>query len=70
MRTIDFFQTHLPPAIQEAIDLDSLTLQPNSYVDQSLKTVLSDILYKAKLKVGETAYLQQFSVSLNFLYYL
>lgn len=53
----DFLQTHLPPAIKEAINLDSLALQPNSYVDQSLKTVLSDVLYKASLKEGEPAYL-------------
>jgi predicted transposase/invertase (TIGR01784 family) len=53
----DFLKTHLPPAIQEAIDFETLELEPTSYVDESLKKVRSDILYQVKLKGGEYAYL-------------
>jgi predicted transposase/invertase (TIGR01784 family) len=53
----DFLKTHLPPAVQEAIDFETLALEPTSYVDESLKKVRSDILYQVKLKGGEYAYL-------------
>jgi predicted transposase/invertase (TIGR01784 family) len=53
----EFFATHLPHTVLITIDLNTLKLQPNSYVDQSLKTGASDVLYKVNLKNGATAFL-------------
>lgn len=54
----DFLTLHLPEAIREAIEWDSLKLCPNSYVDKALKLTVSDVLYQARLKEAkESVYL-------------
>lgn len=42
----EFFQQHLPLAVQQKLDLNSLELQASTYIDQALKHTASDILYK------------------------
>jgi predicted transposase/invertase (TIGR01784 family) len=53
----DFLATYLSPAVYQQLDLNSLQLMPTSYVDKALKMVLSDVVYKAKLKDGTMAYI-------------
>ncbi len=50
---IDFINNFLPKQIQEKIDTNSLSLQPNSYITPSLKEFYSDIVYSAKFGKGE-----------------
>jgi predicted transposase/invertase (TIGR01784 family) len=52
----DFFGHHLPPAVLAAIDLNTLKLWPNTYVDIVLSNSASDILYQVKI-AAKTAYL-------------
>ena len=49
---IDFIKHFLPAAISEKIDLDALTLLPNSYIGPSLKGFYSDIVYRTQLGEG------------------
>lgn len=45
----DFLEEYLPSAILSLIDLNSLKLSPNSYVDDNLNTFSSDVLYQVKM---------------------
>jgi predicted transposase YdaD len=45
----DFFEHNLPPAVLQAVDLKTLKMSPNSYVDISLSDSASDILYKVEI---------------------
>ena len=49
---IDFIKHFLPAVISEKIDLDALTLLPNSYIGPSLKGFYSDIVYRTQLGGG------------------
>jgi predicted transposase/invertase (TIGR01784 family) len=51
----EFLGYYLPVVYRNAIDLNSLTLSPNSYVNQELALSSSDVLYKATI-AGEEAY--------------
>ncbi len=54
----DFFKLHLPAVVAELIDFNTLQLQSGNYVDQSLKYVASDILYKVNyLHAANPAYI-------------
>lgn len=53
---IEFFEQHLPEAIQQAIDFASLSLCPESYIDQELRLQVSDVLYAVTIK-GQPGYL-------------
>jgi len=52
----EFFQYHLPPEIRDLIDLDTIKLQPNTYIDEALKETASDVLYEVKI-ANETGFL-------------
>lgn len=45
----DFLTNHLPKEILHEIDLDNLTFQPRSYIDDIRKETIVDILYKTKI---------------------
>lgn len=45
----DFFEHHLPPAVLAAIDLNTLKLSPNTYVDITLSDSASDVLYQVSI---------------------
>ena len=53
----DFFCAHLPPTILEKIKLDTLRIEPCAFVDGTLKTRESDMLYSVQTTEGEPAYL-------------
>jgi predicted transposase/invertase (TIGR01784 family) len=45
----DLIQTHLPADLVQVLDLDSLELQKDSFVDDKLRDSYSDLLYSVKL---------------------
>ncbi|WP_438334937.1 Rpn family recombination-promoting nuclease/putative transposase [Edwardsiella tarda] len=49
----DFLSIHLPPALREICDLDTLQLAPGSFVEESLRPYYSDILYSLKTQGGD-----------------
>lgn len=53
----DFFSSHLPAHIQNQVLLDTLTIEPTSFVTPELKNRISDMLYRVKLINQEDAYL-------------
>ncbi|MFN6304864.1 MAG: Rpn family recombination-promoting nuclease/putative transposase, partial [Planctomycetota bacterium] len=44
----DLIQTHLPADLVSAMDLDSLELQKDSFIDEDLRQSFSDLLYSAR----------------------
>lgn len=52
----DFFEQHLATEILDHIDLNTLSLQSNSFVSKKLKSRFSDLLYQVMLD-GKSAYL-------------
>ncbi|MCB1160899.1 MAG: Rpn family recombination-promoting nuclease/putative transposase, partial [Leptospiraceae bacterium] len=46
---IDFFQNYLPPELLKEIDLETLELEKESFVDDKLKEGFSDVLYRVKI---------------------
>ncbi|MEY3896749.1 MAG: hypothetical protein RLZZ214_2269 [Verrucomicrobiota bacterium] len=46
---IAFFKSHLPPAIAEKMDWDSLVVLPGSFVKSSLQQVHSDLLFSVPI---------------------
>ncbi|MGH9833346.1 MAG: Rpn family recombination-promoting nuclease/putative transposase [Blastocatellia bacterium] len=52
----DFLANYLPPEIVAALDLGSLELIKDSFVDDALRSHLSDLLYRLRLRGGGDAY--------------
>lgn len=50
----DFLQHHLPEAVQEQIDLNTLKVHPTTFIDPELRKLVSDVLYSAQFKQQET----------------
>jgi len=51
-----FFESHLPTSLQEQILLESLALEKTHFVDDKLKSQISDMLYSVKIN-GKKGYL-------------
>ncbi len=51
-----FFEFHLPADIRKVINLDSLQLRKESFVDQQLKLAVTDMLYSVNFS-GKNGYL-------------
>jgi predicted transposase/invertase (TIGR01784 family) len=51
----NFVQEHLPKALQEGLDLNSLEPQPTHFVEENLRKYVADLLVKAKRK-GKASY--------------
>ena len=49
----DFIKIHLPPALLNLCDLNTLRLEPGSFVEDDLRQYYSDILYSLKTTCGE-----------------
>jgi len=49
----DFMQLHLPPALLARCDLKTLKLESGSFVEESLRSYFSDILYSLKTTAGD-----------------
>jgi predicted transposase/invertase (TIGR01784 family) len=48
-----FFQHYLPSDIQQALDLESLKLEANSYLDQGLREAFSDVVFTCEIQERE-----------------
>ena len=49
----DFFKANLPKKVLKKIDLDTLQLQSEHFIDAKLKASISDIVYQVKTKDGD-----------------
>ena len=49
----DFFHNHLPEGLAKLIDVDSLEIRKDSFVEKELKQFYSDILYQVSFKGGK-----------------
>ncbi len=49
----DFFEVHLPRGILSKMDLNSLEICKETYIEKNLKESINDIVYKVKVKVEE-----------------
>lgn len=49
----DFLDIHLPPALRQLCDLDSLTLESGSFIEENLRAYYSDVLWALKTAAGE-----------------
>jgi len=53
----DFLLAHLPTEVLDICDLDSITVEPTSYIEDDLREHCSDIVHKLKIKKSnKTAY--------------
>ncbi len=52
----DFLANYLPPDVVAALDLRSIELVKDSFVDDALRSHLSDLLYRVGLQGGGSAY--------------
>lgn len=48
----DFLDVHLPPALHQACDLNTLRLESSSFIEEDLRAYYSDVLYS--LKAGQS----------------
>jgi len=53
----DFLRHYLPPEVVASFDLSSLEMSKDSFVDESLRTYFSDLLYKVKMQGEGDAYI-------------
>jgi len=49
----DFIETHLPVALRELCDLNTLKLESGSFVEDDLRQYFSDVLYSLKTVAGD-----------------
>ncbi|MCU6196105.1 Rpn family recombination-promoting nuclease/putative transposase [Citrobacter sp. EBS8] len=49
----DFLDIHLPPALREMCDLQTLKLEPGSFIEQDLRAFYSDVLWSLKTREGQ-----------------
>ncbi|EMZ8851986.1 Rpn family recombination-promoting nuclease/putative transposase [Salmonella enterica] len=53
----DFLAAHLPADIRAQVRLDTLKLEPGSFVDQKLRELHSDVLYSVETAEGHAGYI-------------
>ena len=46
----DFIQNYIPIEIAQFIELDSITRQKDSFIDEKLKESFSDLIFQVKIK--------------------
>lgn len=51
----DFLRNYLPEPVRRLLDLDTLALTKDSFVDEALRDHFSDLLYQLRLRDGSTA---------------
>jgi len=49
----EFLGVHLPPDLKSALNLDSLTLSPDTYVTDWLTEIRADVVYELRTQAGE-----------------
>ena len=53
----DFFEAHLPRNILAKIDLNSLAICKESYIEEDLRESIDDIVYRVKVEDGQQGYI-------------
>src|SRR4051812_5073466 len=53
----DFFANHLPKDLLPRIDLNTLEICKESYIDEELKESIDDLVYKLKVDDGQQGYI-------------
>jgi len=53
---LEYMQMHLPEEVQSLVDLSTLQMQQDSFVEKSLKKQISDVLFSCKAINGEEAF--------------
>lgn len=53
----DFLAAHLPQDIRARVRLETLKLEPGSFVDQKLRELHSDVLYSVETTDGDAGYI-------------
>ena len=51
-----FLDNYLPPDVRELLELDSVEIRKDSFIDDELRAYYSDLLYMVRLR-GEPAYI-------------
>lgn len=49
----DFLDIHLPPALRQVCDLNTLHLESGSFIEENLRTYFADVLYSLHTASGE-----------------
>ena len=49
----DFLDTYLPASLHELCDLDTLKLEPGSFIEEDLRASYSDVLWSLKTRTGK-----------------
>lgn len=53
---MEFLECYLPQKVKELLDISSVKIEPESFVEKNLRRRLSDVIYSVKTKNGETAF--------------
>ena len=53
----EFMQTHLPAKVLEVINLETLTIHPDSFVKKSLKKQITDVLFSCQINNQASAFI-------------
>jgi len=51
-----FLQTHLPPALLQHMDLSTMTLEKQTFIDEAYKANAADVVYQVQVQ-GQPAYI-------------
>ncbi|PCJ26136.1 MAG: transposase [Rickettsiales bacterium] len=54
---IEFLEDYLPAEIQKSVDLSTINVEPESYVEDTLRKKMSDLVYSVKTKEGDDAFI-------------
>ncbi len=54
---VDFVQHYLPPEVVKLLDVTTLEISKDSFVDSTLQELFSDLLYQVSLRNGQSAYI-------------
>lgn len=53
----DFLAIHLPPALRQRCDLDTLQLESASFIEESLRARYSDVLWSPKPRLARATFM-------------
>lgn len=53
----DFLAIHLPPALRQRCDLDTLQLESASFIEESLRARYSDVLWSSKPRLAGATFM-------------
>lgn len=53
----DFLAIHLPPALRQRCDLDTLQLESASFIEESLRAWYSDVLWSLKPRLARATFM-------------